>query len=1330
MSRQSRRMPLSLAQRRLWLLYRLHPDQPADLIVRAERLIGPLDIAALTANHGALLRRHPILRAVVETQDDEPALHIRPFGDDSLPVIVLDMNTPAAGADPIQRWIEADLRRGFDLTEGPLLRVTLLRCAEHDHILVVTAHRLVADRASLDPVIGELLRSHAAPTEHDTASLAWDASPEDDHTAASDAGIRRLSDTPPHLDLPTDLPRPPVQGFTGGVIPVTLPASLVAALADLCARSGVTLADALLAVWQVLLARYADQEEFLIGVAASGRATSDMKTMIGPIEETHVVRADLTGDPSFVALLDRVSAERQRAHTADMPTLDALIDALSPAADPGRNPLAQTHFAFDTERVTRDAPAGLTTARVEVESATTRYDVALAFAARDGLVRGTLTYRIDLFRAGTIARMRDHYLMLLAGAVADPTRPIADLPLLTEAERQQLLVAWNDTAAPFPEDRCSHELFEACAARVPDAVAVICDGRSLTYGELNARANHLAHRLRDVGVRPEDPVVICLGRSVAMAVAILGVLKAGGVYVPLDPAYPAERITFILTDSGAGVLIADAASVTSLPATGATVIHLDADGPTIAATSGENPVRAATPENLAYMIYTSGSTGAPKGVLVTHRNLISFIHARFVYYHEPIHAFLLLVPIAFDASVGGIFATLCQGGALVIPTEEELRDPRALAALIQQHQVSHFSCVPSLYALLLALAAPAQLARARVVVVGGETCTRALVAAHHRALPGARLCNDYGPTECTVWSSVYECIPDDPHPRVPIGRPIANTRLFVLDDRRQPVPIGVPGELCISGAGLSRGYHRRPDLTAERFVPHPFPLVPGERMYRTGDLVRYLPDGNIEFLGRLDHQVKVRGVRVELGEIEAALLLHEGVREAVVLPREEARGERRLEAYVVPSRGEALTDHALRRFLAERLPREMVPGAFVLLDTLPLTPHGKVDRRALLAREPERPDPAEAFVAPRDDLEARLAALWEETLDVRPVSVHDDFFELGGHSLLVIRLFARIEEAFGTRLPAATLFRTPTIARLARIIREDEQHPRWSSLVPMQPLGDRPPFFCVHGLGGSVLNYADLARRMAPDQPFYGIQAREVSAGGESEPSLVETAAAYLAEMRAVQSVGPYFLGGFSAGGLLAYEIAQQVRASGGEVALLAMLDAPAPGYWDVRITPTFLADFARDLPHTAREIVRRGVRPIPAQIALHASVLWQVARERLRRRGKQPNTRLSARLEYLRRGNVPDDISRFAERYERMMLAYQPRRYPGRVTVFRSRAQRLWGTHAYDLGWGALAPGRVDVHVVPGQHETILYAPQVDLLAHRLRARLAEAHEQTCGAG
>jgi amino acid adenylation domain-containing protein len=783
----------------------------------------------------------------------------------------------------------------------------------------------------------------------------------------------------------------------------------------------------------VLLHRYSGQADFCLGASVANRSRPELESLIGLFSNMLVLRADFAGHPSFAEFMARMQSVSVGAQEHQDLPFEKLVEELNPPRDRSYSPYFQVILILHNMPSGKWEVPGLEVRNMGLDFGTAKSDLALHITEEGGGMEAAFEYSTDLFERPSIERMAGHFTALLEAVVANPNCPVSELPLLAPAE-ERALAAWGEAGGGCAaEGGLLHELFEAQARRHPQRVALSCGGQSLSYAELDARAGRLAEDLRRRGVGAEARVGLCLERSAEAVVAMLAVLKAGGAYVPLDPGYPPERLAELLADSAAVLLLSQAKLAARLPA-GLPTVYLDGEGAPAGGVEAQAAPSAVPASNLqaAYLIYTSGSTGKPKGVVVSHANAVASTAARFAYYAEPPDCFLLLSPFAFDSSVAGIFWTLAQGGRLCVSPEGSQQDPRTLLKIIERERPSHLLCLPSLHGLLLDCAQPGQMEALRHVIVAGESCAPALAAQHFQRLPGTRLHNEYGPTEATVWSSVHPVQPGDGQADRPvsIGRPVAGARLRILDGRLNPVPAGVPGEIYVGGAGVARAYHRRPGLSAERFVPDPFG-PPGQRLYRTGDLARWREDGSVEFLGRADGQVKIRGFRVELGEIEARLLRHPQVKEAAAAIREDVPGDFRIVAYVVLSAAEAQA--GLREFLKESLPDYMVPSAFVALERLPLTLTGKLDRAAL-----PKPDLAlqlaEGYSAPQSATEQQLCGIWAELLGVEPVGVHDNFFDLGGHSLSAVQVVTRIEDRMGLEISVADLFDAPTVAELAQVL--------------------------------------------------------------------------------------------------------------------------------------------------------------------------------------------------------------------------------------------------------------------------------------------------------
>jgi myxalamid-type nonribosomal peptide synthetase MxaA len=1035
---------LSIQQQRSWLLYQL--ETIPTHVFAAFDLRGPLDLPAFQRSVRAIVERHDILRTTFVELEGRPLATVAQSAQVNVPLVNISDFPPADRETEVYRLALRDAQQPFNLNSAPLMRVTLVRLEAEAHVLLVTLHQIIGDDWSVDLLVREIARLYEefaaqephpenvqlpALSLHYTDFAKWQAQwLQSDEQSRQLAYWREQLAYLPVLELPTDRPRPALRTQRGTTRAFDLPADLVRRLQALSERENVPLATTLLAAFKVLLARYSRQQDLAVGVPTPNRLHSEWEGVLGPFSNTLVLRSDLSADPLFTELLQRVEQSIRAAHAHQDLPFERLVDELQPQRDLSHTPLFQVMFTMrDPEQSLRAGP--LTITGREVDAGTTLYDLTLIATPKQDGLRMQIQFNVDLFDIATIERLGGHFRVLLAGIADDPARRLSQLPLLPEAELHLMLTEWNQNRRPYRRDLCMHQIVEEQVERAPDSIAVVFNDRQMTYRELNTRANQLAHYLRAQGVGPETLVGVAAEFSPETIVELLAVLKAGGAYVPMDPAYPPERLRFIIEDSQVAFLLTQKHLLRRLPVEGVNVISLDAEWTLVADQPTTNPQNITTSDHLAYVIYTSGSTGKPKGTLVPHRQIVHSTSARFVLDQSAVFTYLLLPSFSFDASAI-IYWSFIQAGRLVLPTSEQMQDPRLLRQLIKKEWITHMACVPSHYTLLLE--ADAHLMRSlRYVIVGGEVCSPHLVAQHHRLLSGTRLINDYGPTEATIWSSAFECFEE--HSRntsIPIGKPIANAQLYLLDEYLNPVPIGVAGELHIGGHGVTRGYLNRPALTAERFIPDPFGPEEGGRLYKTGDLARFLPDGNIDFLGRIDNQVKVRGFRIELGEIETALLHHPDVDEAFVMAREDQPGNKRLVGYVVPREGVDLNHEILSSFLVETLPHYMVPQAFVFLEALPLTPNRKVDQKALPAPEEQSSDAN--FVAPRTMLEAEIAQAFVSVIGIDRISIHDNFFEIGGNSLMIARLAARLSSTYAIDLPVHQIFKVPTVAGVARVI--------------------------------------------------------------------------------------------------------------------------------------------------------------------------------------------------------------------------------------------------------------------------------------------------------
>ncbi|MCP2257820.1 amino acid adenylation domain-containing protein/thioester reductase domain-containing protein [Streptoalloteichus tenebrarius] len=1037
---------LSPEQRRLLMLTRMEPGMP-DRVVTGYRLVGALDLPVLQQGLAEVTRRHETLRSAFVEVSGRTLRVVNPAGELNLVEVARDPRE--SPEEFVRHHAERELARPFDPATGPLVRARLLRIDEREHVLVLAAHELVADEWTPDLLVRDLVAAcrRLAATDDDAEAPAdapsyteyarWrqERSRGEEHSRQLAFWRERLADLPP-LPLPTDHVRPATKTYRDNSVHIGLSPSVAEAVEDLARRLAVPPETVVLTGFQVVLSRYARHTDVTVGVRTSVRGDR-WRDLLGPAGNTVVLRTDLSGDPTVAEAVRRVASVAEEAARHGEVLFGALVDGLQTRRDVSRTPFFQVMFAYRDARWTLRDARGLTVSPYPLPVGRTAVDLALTAVRTPSGLSLRLDHNTDLHEPDTARRLLGHLRTLLS-AMTEPARPVAELPLLTPEEQDTVLRAWNDTAEDYPADLLLHQLVEAQVARTPRAVAVSCGGNQVTYRELNERANQLAHHLRERGLGVEGRVAICLERSVEMVVAMLGVLKAGGAYVPLDPEYPVERLRYLLSDSAARILVTQRELVAGLPEGAADLLLVDEDWPEVARAPRHDPEPVARPDNLAYLIYTSGSTGQPKGVMLTHRGAVNNLTWR--QRHWPLTAddrVLQNHSFSFDPSLWATFWPLLAGARTVVTLPGQKYDSTALVRLLREEGITLYAAVPSLNAVLMEEPGIEECVSVRTVQSGAEMLTGGLQRAVFSKLD-AELVNFYGPTETTVDSTAWVCPRvEDPGP-APVGRPVANLRVHILDDHARPVPAGVPGHLCVGGVGLARGYHNRPGLTAGRFVPDPFGIEPGGRLYRTGDIGRYRPDGVIEFVGRADNQVKVRGYRIELGEVEAALARHPDVREAVALAREDTPGDRRLVGYVTRVEGSALQPNAVSAFLEEFLPSYMAPSAIVVLDEFPVTPNGKVDRAALPAPGDLGAAHGEV-VPPRTPLEEEVAALFARALGVERVGVTQDFFELGGSSLVLARLASQLLHHFRISLPVHQLFKVPTVAGVAETVREGQR---------------------------------------------------------------------------------------------------------------------------------------------------------------------------------------------------------------------------------------------------------------------------------------------------
>jgi len=1101
-------LPLSFAQQRLWFLDQLEPGSPLYHIPAAVRLEGPLDVAALRQSFDEIKRRHESLRTRFVVVDGEPVQVISSDAAWQMEEIDWSDLPEVAREAELERLGRTMARESFDLSSAPPLRAGLVRLTADEHILFLTMHHIISDGWSMGVLIRELAALYEAFLEEKPSPLpelpiqyvdfaVWQRDwLQGDHLEAHlSYWKQQLSGELPVLELATDFPPPPLRTYRGARCSLMLPASVTESLKAMSVQEGVTLYMTLLAAFQTLLYKYTGQRDVVVGTPIAGRNRTEIEGLVGLFVNTLVMRTDLSGNPTFKELLARAQDVALGAYFHQELPFEQLVKEFQLERDLSRNPLFQVMLILQNMPAPALELSNLRLSLLETQNETAKFDLTLTIEDRGDALAAELEYNVDLFTATTAERMLAHFQILLEGIIADPSQRISELPFLTAAERRQQLFDWNDTDSESPPHQTIHQLFERQAAQTPDAIAVVDEQREWTYGELNGRANQLAGYLTKLGVGPESLVGICVDRSNELVVGLLGILKAGGAYVPLDAAYPTERLRFMIDDAGIKTLLTQKGLIESLPPHGAEVLCLDTDSEALVNESISNPPCAVVAGNTSYAIYTSGSTGKPKGVQVPHGAVVNLLNAVRKNQGFTNHDVLLAVTtLSFDIAALEIFLPLTTGARLVLVSREVAADGVRLAEKLTNSGATTMQATPSTWQMLFDTGWNGS--KQFKILCGGEALNRNL--ADQLLAASEPAWNLYGPTETTIWSTTGK-VETGP---VNIGGPLDNTQVYVLSKDLQLVPAGAHGELHIGGDGVTRGYLNRPELTAEKFIPNPFSEKSGTRMYKTGDLVRHLPDGKIEYLGRMDQQVKVRGFRIELGEIETALRQHGAINSAVVAAKDDAAGGKRLVAYVVFQNNNGATNSSvviseLRELLKRQLPEYMMPSAFVVLETMPLTPNGKVDHRALPAPDQSRPETLTGFIAPRTTTEEILAAVWSEVLNVKSIGVDDNFFELGGHSLLATRLVSKTRELFQVEIPLRRLFETPTIAGFAGAIDAAARAGQGLQVPPIKSMPRQNP---------SPLSFAQerlwILDQLEPGNPTYNLPAALSLKGSLNVPAL------------------------------------------------------------------------------------------------------------------------------------------------------------------------------------------------------------------------------------
>ena len=1351
------KLPLSFAQQRLWFLAQMEGGSEAYHIPLALHLKGALDRTVLRRALDCILARHEALRTTVSVEDGEPVQRIAAVEDSRFLLIEHDLRHHNDARSELDRLTELEGGASFDLGAGPLIRGRLIRLSEDEHVLLITMHHIAFDGWSVALLIKELSVLYAAFLRGQDNPLpkldiqyadysVWQRRWNEGDLLKQQAGYWKtaLAGAPTVLDVPADHPRPALQDYTGDFEKLELDEQLTTGLKEFSRRHRVTLFMTLMAAWAALLARLSGQQDVLIGTPVANRGQKEIGDLIGFFVNTLVMRLNLSDSPSVNDLLEQTKAQALAAlQHQDIP-FEQVVELTHPVRSMAHSPLIQVIFAWqNTDQETLKLPE-IEALFLPTQRRTAKFDLLLDLQEAGNTISGGIEYATSLFEQSTIKRYIGYFRMLLQGMVADDTQAVDRLPILPESERHQILVDWNNTAADFPSDKCVHQLFEEQAARTPDAVAVVFEDKTLSYAELNRRANQLAHYLRKLGVKPDARVAICVQRGLEMVVALLAVLKAGGAYVPLDPAYPVDRLHFMLEDSEPVALLIqdDLRGLFSGTANQIPVVSLT-DPAAWGRFPNTNPDLQSigvAPQHLAYVIYTSGSTGKPKGVLVEHANVARLFSATDAWFHfDESDVWTLFHSYAFDFSVWEIWGALLYGGRLVVVPKDTARSASDFYKLICREKVTVLNQTPSAFRQLIAAQGTSTDShRLRYVIFGGEALEVATLKPWYEQNRGmqTQLINMYGITETTVHVTYrpLSYVDTQRHGSSPIGGAIPDLTIYILDAYGQPVPIGVTGELYVGGAGVARGYLNRPELTAGRFLADPFNSKPGARMYRTGDLGRWLSDGSIEYLGRNDFQVKIRGFRIELGEIETRLAGYPGVGEAVVIAREDTPGDKRLVAYytapfIAESKQGTISAEQFRAHLLENLPEYMVPAAYVHMQSLPLTNNGKLDRKALPVPEIDSYS-TRGYEPPQGETEIKLAAIWADLLKLDRVGRHDDFFDLGGHSLLAVQLILRLQKSTpGESVPLTALLEAPTVERLAVWLQNHESKEQ-EVLVQIRPGSSaRAPFFCAHASDGAAIGMRPLAMAMDADTPFYCLQAKGLDGSAPFE-SIEETARYYLREIRKVQPHGPYHLGGYCYGGLVAFEMARTLEQLGESVATLVLIDTYNPAYLRFKATG---------------EMLRRLFRFYIRRVGLHSSKLYSMGpgvwfgyfagrvramlvhfKRFIKKTRKNNPTPAQVDLNPIARTRFKEILERLKQIGPVVSGKYEPKPYGGGALIIRVSERNDDPWEDYYLGWKQLMHGPLASFEIETTHEDILREPAVQILADLIEAKLRESLVKT----
>jgi len=1389
-------LPLSFAQQRLWFLDQLLPGNSFYNIPLTLRLDGVLNIHALESALNGIIERHDVLRTTFSLIDGKPVQNILPELVISIPVIDLSKESKDVEKHDIEEMAINEARKSFDLSKGPLLRAQVIKLTDTNHVILFTLHHIVADGWSMQILVREMAAQYKAYLTNKPSLLSPLPIQYADFTIWQREWLQgqnlenqkeywrsQLKGSQTILDLPTDRPRPAIPSSNGAHLDFSLPSDLSLSIVELSHQEGATIFMLLLSAFITLLYRYTGQTDINVGTPIANRTRDEIEGLIGFFVNTLIMRGDLSGNPTFRDFLKRIRDMAFDAYSNQDFPFESLVEMLQPVRDMSHSPLFQVMFTLDNNSSEILELPDLKLSPFISESGTSKFDLTLQIQDRTEFLVGNIEYNSDLFDKSTIERFASQFKNLLVSIVNNPNQKISELSIIGTSELREMLVEWNNTQAPIGSDICVHQLFEQWVQHSPDSVAVSYGEDTLTYLELDKRANQFGHYLQSIGVGPEIFVGVCLDRSIDLVISLLGIWKAGGVFVPLDPEYPKGRLSYLVTDANVSVLLTQEDHVGLLSHLEIPISILDKSREQIRGLSVEKPNNSVLPENLAYVIYTSGSTGRPKGVQLPHIGLCNVVATQVETFKVgPGDRVLQFSSLSFDAAMFEMVMGICSGGTLCMGSREEMRPGRDLLDFLLKVEPTIVVFPPS----ALKVMPDSELPSVRIITVAGEACPAELVS---RWANGRQFYNLYGPIEGTIGGTSALCDSGDEKP--PVGKPIQNHQGYIVDDYDNPVPIGVSGELVLGGVGVARGYLGRPGLTADKFIPNQFGN--GERLYKSGDIARYLPDGNIDFIGREDDQVKVRGYRIELGEIEVALNQNEDIKETAVLIHTDDIGVPKIIAYIVPQNDQVPEPHFLKKYLGEHLPKFMIPTVFIYIEKLPLLPSGKVNRKELPSPDSGQSVVESKYIQPRNQLEQTLVQMWQKIIRIDKIGVHDNFFELGGDSIRGAVFINQLEKIIGESIYVAALFEAQTIAELAGYLldtypdvvknnfgeeplsdselellistdrsgsNDKSVHP---AIVPIQEKGAKTPLFCLHAAGGVVFPYYNLVPYLGSDQPLYGIQRPTNAKLDKKFLSLENLASYYIEGLQLVQPNGPYYLAGWSSGGVVAFEMAQQLRNLGETVSFLGIIDFKAPiGIDEIRrrrrIYGKFkfgrfrlISRFLRTLPHFIKEFFVllksalsftkdglylklsnpkvSGVEPSSSQekptFKEYIKWVWISAMRRNVLGGSEISNVVSRNtdLMLIELPTVRHTIGRVGKDIN-LAKKYVAKEYNGNITLFDAGSLDDVGGELSDptMGWDELTTGEINIRKITGNHIAVLTQPYVGPFAEILKECLEEA--------